>query len=240
MKKLSDRLYVYEYNQYSDRPNLYYINGDSYSVAIDSGNSSKHLNEFYKQIKDLGLRLPKYTIISHWHWDHTFGLSGIEETSISSKKTHDKLLQVSKWRWTIEDMKYRLSTHEDIEFCYENILREYQDLNDIKVVTTDEYIEDNKEMDLGGITIELIPKPSTHGDDSLFVYIKSERALIVEDADCPDYYVCDDYNDIGKLEDMIAFFESIDYDYHYLGHAQVETKQFAINRLKEELQKLKG
>ena len=61
--------------------------------------------------------------------------------------------------------------------------------------------------------------------------------MIVEDGDCPDYYVSEDYTDKEKLQKMIEFFDSIDYDYHYLGHAEVETKQFAINRLKEELNK---
>lgn len=239
MRQISNRLYVLDYDQYSDRPNLYYINGDNYSVSIDAGNSKKHVEKYYKELQSLGLRLPKYTIISHWHWDHTFGLNAIVGTSISSKKTKDKLDEVSKWKWTKEDMDNRLLTHEDIEFCNENIQREYPDLNDIKVISTEQIITENKKMDLGGIEIELIPHPSTHGDDSLFVYIKSERALIVEDADCPDYYIDDNYCDVDSLEEMIHFFESIDYDYHYLGHADVETKQFALNRLKSELNNFK-
>lgn len=239
MKCLDDRLYVLEYEEYSDRPNLYYINGDDYSVAIDAGNSSKHNKKFYDELHSLGLKDPKYTIISHWHWDHTFGLHNIVGTSISSKETHEKLIEVSKWIWDKESMDKRIITGEDIVFCNDNIIREYEDLSQIKVVTTDEIIETNKTLDLGGISIELIPMASTHGDDSLFVYIPSLKSLIVEDADCPDYYIDDDYCDLKKLEDMIKFFESIDYKYHYLGHAKVETKEFALNRLKQDLARLK-
>ena len=64
MKQINSRLYVLEYEEYSDRPNLYYINGDNYSVAIDAGNSSKHNKQFYDELHALGLKDPKYTIIS--------------------------------------------------------------------------------------------------------------------------------------------------------------------------------
>lgn len=240
MNKISERLYCLEYDTYADRPNLYYIKGDIFSVAIDAGNSKNHNDEFYAELRRNDLPLPKYTIVSHWHWDHCFGLHNIVGTSISSRKTHDKLKEVCTWKWTIEDMKERLDKHIDIQFCYDNILREYMNLNDIKVVTTDNIIDNNTIIDLGGISIELIPHSSTHGDDSLFVYIPSEKALIVEDGDCPDYYINDDYSDVDKLEEMINFFESIDYEYHYLGHAPRESKQFALDRLKEELSRIKG
>lgn len=54
------------------------------------------------------------------------------------------------------------------------------------------------------------------------------------DADCPDYYNNAIYEK-DKLIDMIEFFKSLDYEYHCLGHALPETKEFAINRLEEEL-----
>ncbi|MBR4461701.1 MAG: MBL fold metallo-hydrolase [Erysipelotrichaceae bacterium] len=231
--KFSDRFYVYPYEERTDRPNLYYILGDDYSVAVDAGNSWKHVSAFYDALMEMNFPLPSYTIISHWHWDHTFGLNAIHGVSISSKKTHDKLLEVMEWPWTLEAMKQREREGKDIPFCTEHILLEYPDLDEIKVVTTDEIIEES-EMDLGGIKIRVIPAPSTHTDDALYVYIPFEKALIVEDADCEDFYHGSVY-DQDTLRDMISFFESLSYEYHYLGHAERETKEFALHRLKEEL-----
>ncbi|MBQ5805221.1 MAG: hypothetical protein IIW22_05550, partial [Erysipelotrichaceae bacterium] len=85
-------------------------------------------------------------------------------------------------------------------------------------------------FDLGGISVNLIPRDSTHSRDSLFVYLPSERALILQDADCEDFYHGSVY-DLDRLKDMIAFFESLDYDYHCLGHAMPETKKEALERL---------
>lgn len=229
--KLSERFYVYPYEEKSDRPNLYYFLGDKYSLAVDAGNSRRHLEEFYDDLKECGLPLPEYTIISHWHWDHTFGMKWINGKSISSRYTYDKLLEVMNWKWTIEDMKQRELTGEDIEFCTRHILIEYDDLNKIEVCTSDEVLDERKVFDLGGISVEVIPEVSTHCDGALYVYCSSERALIVEDADCEDFYNNNIY-DKRKLSEMIAFFESVDYDYHYLGHANREDKSFALSRLR--------
>ncbi|MBQ6560531.1 MAG: MBL fold metallo-hydrolase [Erysipelotrichaceae bacterium] len=232
--RLSDRFFVYPYEERTDRPNLYYILGDDYSVAVDAGNSWRHVHEFYDALKEMNFPLPSYTVISHWHWDHTFGLNAIHGVSLSSQKTHDKLSEVMKWSWTIEAMKQREIEGLDIPFCTEHILIEYPDLNEIRVVTTDEIIGQETEMDLGGIQIRIIPAPSTHTDDALYVYLPSEKALIVEDADCEDFYHGNIY-DQETLHKMISFFESTDYMYHYLGHAKRETNEFALNRLKGEL-----
>ena len=237
LNRLGERFYVYPYQERGDRPNLYYIKGDGFSVAIDAGNSSFHVKGFYDALKEEGLPLPDCTIISHWHWDHTFGLDYIHGTSISSRNCHDKFIEVSKWKWTLEDMKEREKTGEDIPFCTENILLEYPNLNDIKVITTDEILDNDLTLHMGGMTIQVLPRVSTHSDDALYVYIPEEKALIVEDADCEDFYNGSVY-DHEKLSDMIAFFESMDYEYHYLGHAERETKQFALDRLHAELNKL--
>lgn len=229
--KLSERLYYLPYEESTDRPNLYYIKGDDYSVAVDAGNSQRHVEKFYSALKEEGFDLPKYTIISHWHWDHTFGLKYISGKSMSTVLTKNKLKEVSKWKWTKEEMKKRELSGEDIPFCNECILLEYPDLDEIEVVSTDIVIDTNTSLSLGGITVELMPRESTHTKDSLFVYLPSEKALIVQDSDCEDFYN-NNYYDPTILKNMIRFFESLDYEKHLLGHAHPEDKEYALKRLK--------
>ncbi|WP_306299211.1 MBL fold metallo-hydrolase [Brevibacillus brevis] len=42
---------------------------------IDAGNSPAHAALFRKSLQRLGARLPDLLILTHWHWDHTFGMS---------------------------------------------------------------------------------------------------------------------------------------------------------------------
>ena len=234
LKKIGERLYVLPYEERTDRPNLYYIKGDDYSIAIDAGNSRAHVEKFYAALKEMDFPLPRYTVISHWHWDHTFGLKYINGESISTQLTHDKLIEVGKWKWNLDAMKKREETGDDIPFCNEHILLEYPDLDEIEVVTTDITVTENTTLDLGGINVELLPRDSTHSRDPIFVYLPSEKALIVQDADNFDFYHGEVYFQ-DKLKAMIAFFESLDYDKHLLGHAEYETKEFALERLRSEL-----
>ncbi|MDO4501114.1 MAG: hypothetical protein Q4B60_07580 [Erysipelotrichaceae bacterium] len=230
-KHLSEHLYVYTFGEETDRPNLFYIKGKDYSVAIDAGNSKRHLDSFYNELTKHNLPLPEKTIISHWHWDHSFAIPYAQGKTISSVKTYEKLREVSKWEWTKEAMEKRLETKEDIPFCHEFIQKEYPDLNEIKVKLPGEYIDIDTIYDLGDIKVYLYPKDSTHSRDSIFVYLPSEEALIVQDADNVDFYHGEVYFQ-DKLKEMINFFESIDYKYHYLGHDERCTKEEALDYLR--------
>lgn len=238
LMKLSERIYMLPFVQKTDRPNLFYIKGDNYSVAIDAGNSKTHVEEFYGELKKNGFELPKYTIITHWHWDHTFGLHAISGTSIASTLTNQKLLEVAKWEWTKEKMAEREVTGEDIPFCNNCILEEYENLDEIKVIGVDEVVEDVRELDLGGIYLKLIARDSTHSRDSLFIHIPEEKMLIIADADCEDYYDNNSQYDKNRLEDMIEFLESIDYERHMFSHIFESTKKEALSYLKEKLAEL--
>ena len=49
--KISERLYFLPFEENADRPNLYYVLGDDYSIAIDAGNSKAHVMKFYEALK---------------------------------------------------------------------------------------------------------------------------------------------------------------------------------------------
>jgi metal-dependent hydrolase (beta-lactamase superfamily II) len=110
LKKMSDRIYYLPNEEETDRPVLGYINGNKYSLAVDAGNSSKHVDKFYKELSDSNLRLPDYTVITHWHWDHTFGMHAVPGKTVSAKLTNERLKEVAAWKWSDEDMKDRLET----------------------------------------------------------------------------------------------------------------------------------
>lgn len=72
--RVTERIWYYPYEKERDRPILGYIKGDHYSVAVDAGHSETHTKEFYEALHNKGLPYPKFTILTHWHWDHTFGM----------------------------------------------------------------------------------------------------------------------------------------------------------------------
>lgn len=57
---------------------LGYIRGERYSLAVDAGNSRRHVEKFYAALDAAELRRPDFTVLTHWHWDHTFGLHAVD------------------------------------------------------------------------------------------------------------------------------------------------------------------
>jgi len=218
--RVTDRVYYLPGEDFNgrDRPFLYYVRGDKLRLAVDAGNSPAHVKAFYAALKAAGHPTPDITILTHWHWDHTFGLRAVKGVTMTTKATNAILRRVGSWAWDHESMEERLRTGEDIQACADCIRREYADPEDIRVVTAQVEIEGPMTIDLGGVTCRIIPQESTHSDDGLFVYIPEEKALAVGDGESGDYYELDGKYDPQKLEDFLRFLEGLDYDVALPGH----------------------
>ena len=58
--RLTDRIWVFPYEEERDRPNLSYIRGDRWSLAVDAGHSIDHTQAFYHDLEEAGLPLPPW------------------------------------------------------------------------------------------------------------------------------------------------------------------------------------
>ncbi|MCY1712682.1 MBL fold metallo-hydrolase [Caproiciproducens galactitolivorans] len=237
LEKLTDRIYFLPGEKKTDRPYLYYINGDTMSLAIDAGNSKRHVEKFYHELEERGFRKPDYTVITHWHWDHTFGMHAVAGKTIASVLTNQKLREVQNWEWTKQKMREREESGEDIAFCNQCILCEYENLKDIVVVPAEIEVKEKTAIDLGGIHCVLEPHDSTHSRDSLFLYIPEEKVLVVGDSDCEDYYGDGKY-DQERLKNLTAYIEKFDFSTYVIGHDVPRSRKEATDFLKSQMELL--
>lgn len=86
LTQISPDIYILPFDSHRDRPNLGYIHGEKYSVLVDAGNSEAHLTAMLVAIEETGLPAPKIALITHWHWDHTFGMHAFPGTTILISK----------------------------------------------------------------------------------------------------------------------------------------------------------
>ena len=93
LKKLSEHIWYMPFEEERDRPNLGYIMGSNRSLAIDAGHSEAHIAEFYDLIRKEGLPLPSLTVLTHWHWDHTFAMHAVNGLTLANKRTNEHLLE---------------------------------------------------------------------------------------------------------------------------------------------------
>ncbi|WP_277679607.1 MBL fold metallo-hydrolase [Gracilibacillus dipsosauri] len=223
LKILNDRMFYYPHQPETDRPMLAYLKGEKIALAIDAGNSAAHVDEFYTALETKGLKKPDFTVITHWHWDHTFGMHHIHGLSIAHCKTN---VMLENERERLRDNSYTKYLKEENEF----IAREYSANQKIVVVLSDIQFKDKIVLNLGGITAEIFHTESPHSEDTVVIYIPEEKLLFLGDATSEDFFN-DGYMDIEKLKTLVNHIENIDCEYCILGHTEPLKKQDLLDYL---------
>lgn len=223
LEKISDRVFYYPHQPETDRPMLAYIKGERIALAIDAGNSADHVDEFYKSLEGKGLKKPDFTTITHWHWDHTFGMHHIHGLSIAHKRTNEFLICE---RTKLSDDAYiQFLKSDDACLC-----REYAGNNNIVIVLSDVQFEGELTLNLGGMTAKIFHSVSPHSEDSVLIYIPEERVLFLGDSTSEDFFN-GGYMDKNRLKTLINTIESIDCQYCVLSHTDPLTKSDLLHYL---------
>ncbi len=233
INKFSENIYYSDFVRETDRPVLGYIRGDKFSVMIDAGNSQDHMEEFLREIERMNLEMPKYCVITHHHWDHSFGMEFFKGETIVSRKTNDKLEYLKKLKWDKESVLKRLETGEEIEFAYNAMVVEYENFDDIKVSTGDIIFEDKLILDLGNDLCHIVLVGGPHEEDSSLIYLEKEKVLFAGDAHSGDYYHNEGKIDGEKMKGYIGNLEAIDFNTYILGHDNPIEKETIMMLLKK-------
>lgn len=191
VKKLMDGVYYSNAEEETDRPILMFIEGRNKNLLIDSGNSPKHAEEFLNELKKFVNKITvEYVVITHWHWDHTFGMSYFKNSQIIvNKDTNKELEKMQSYKWDDNSLDNRVKEGIEIEFCSEMIKKEYKEKREnIKIIMPDIIFENYLELNLGGITVEIRNTENDHTKDGNIIYIKEKKILFLGDITAPDLY----------------------------------------------------
>ena len=232
----SDCIWYLDQEVVTDRPVLGYVRGDRASFAVDAGASRRHVELFYRQLGLLGLPLPDFTGISHYHWDHSYGAAFVSGVTLASDLCNRQLILESSYAWTPEAMQRRYEDGLDIKMGYYAKRAEYGDLSEIRVRPAALSLSGNAAIDLGGVTVRVLYCGGPHSDDHLIFYIPEERFLFLGDASSKELFTLSwDYDETrpetiqseisslpfntGKLRTFVSLLESLDFRFCMFGHA---------------------
>ncbi len=247
--KITDHIYIQPAEHYTDRPNVGLIMGKKYTLLFEAGNSAANTRQLKERLAEQNLPQPDFVAVSHWHWDHSFGMHAWDVPTIAGRKTNEQLVKVAGWAWDDEAMENRVKTGEDIVFCNEMIKREYPDSSEIKVVGADIVFDGCMTIDLGGVECVLMHARGPHSDDAVICYVPQDRFVFLGDSNGKDLYGKPWHFDIAHEEDFMEETAKIPYDRElvdeYLqlmdtldfekcigGHAPVMTKEELYRMLK--------
>lgn len=218
LEKLTEHIYYSHSSPAGDRPALGYISGSKAAVMVDAGNSAAHNAAFLEKLAEKGLRTPEFCILTHWHWDHSFGLHALKMETYAHAKTNEKLREIAAWKWDDDAMRQRLAEGTEIAFADENIRMEYSDLQKILVMPAANEIQEEAVFDCGGITCRCLHLPSAHSDDSIVVYIPEEKILFIGDIYGDDFYN-NHSRDLDKTKALHSRLSELDFTTAVPGHS---------------------
>lgn len=217
LQRLSGHVWIFPFNSPKDRPNLGYILGADKALAVDAGHSSSHVEEFYDAIRVEGLPLPEITVITHWHWDHTYGMHAVNGETMARPETNAKLVEIqAEMKEDPDSVKRFLASDPTIR-------REYAGGIPVAVVPADKIVNEDFSIDLGGVEVQVMKTESPHTDDALMVYVPGDRVLFVGDAqlgEFPSWRM-----DWDKLDALARKVNGIDADIVIDGHWKPYTKE---------------
>lgn len=230
LRKLTERVYYYPHDPSVDRPVLGYILDDNFPFMIDAGNSAKHVHDYNCALAEKGFKKPKYCVITHWHWDHTFGMHALDAETIAHNNTNKELERMAAWKWDDEAMRKRLISTEEIPFADEHIRAEYSNTEEIKIIPAAITFDKRLVINCGNITCECMHLPSAHSDDSIVIYIPEEKTIFIGDIYNDDFYN-NRYRDLEKTKGLYEELSKIDFDIVIAGHSEPSKKNDILNFL---------
>ncbi|MFC2947015.1 MBL fold metallo-hydrolase [Virgibacillus sediminis] len=218
LKKLTERVhYMPPYGE-TDRPALGLISGDTYSLVVDSGNSPAHAADFLEEVQNLEVAPATFLVLTHWHWDHIFGMKTMDLLSISHEDTKQKIDHLKTLNWDDASLDERVVTGEEIEFCRDMIKREMPVRDELELKAPEVTFNDRMEINLGGITCVVEHAGGEHAPDSSIVYVPEEKVMFLGDCIYQDFYSGEWSYDLDKLSLLVSKIRKYEVDCYVTGH----------------------
>lgn len=228
LQKLSDRLYYLPPVQETDRPILAAIVGDDKTLLIDAGNSNSHAKHFKKQLAAYQIN-GDLLALTHWHWDHVFGLFEMDMPSIANLITYEKVKELQTLSWEDKELDERVEAGIEIPFCANAIKLELGSKRDVVIANPTIIFENRIQLDLGGVSCIVEHVGGDHSSDSNLLYIPEEKTLFLGDCLYANLYAEKWHYTIEKMLTLLKKIESYDAELYFLSHhpAPLRKDEFA-------------
>lgn len=222
MHKLTPHCWYTDPVAVGDRPSLGLITGKNATLAVDSGNGMGHGLWLLWQTETLGLPPVRWAALTHWHWDHVMGGRAVQEaggTLLCTKGTYRQLLALSEYEWTDEAIAQRVECGLEIPFCQKGILEEYPgEPRFLEPPVPDMVLEGPATIDLGGVTVRLLPLASDHSPDGLVVHCPEDKVVYLGDSTSPNMYIAPWHYTPERLLPYLDALEGLEADYYLHSH----------------------
>ena len=195
-----------------NRSNIGVVTGTKNSLLVDSGQNEEHLNilSSFHDLKNLN-----YTVLTHFHQDHTLGLAYLKSEGIGHHNIFKNLLDFKSQDYTDEGIKKQIEEGKISKGMLDWYRREYPDRSKLQVRLPTITYEQRMGIDLGNCEVELTQCECDHTNDTSIVYVPQEEALFLGDCLSPS---SKQTFDTKIFKSMLAYLLSFDSKIMVEGH----------------------
>ncbi|MEI4802544.1 MBL fold metallo-hydrolase [Bacillus sp. NPDC077411] len=222
IKKIGDSFWYMTPVSETDRPILGMVVGKEKTLMIDAGNSEAHAHLFLEMLNEQNISNPDFVALTHWHWDHIFGLPVLKNAlSIAHSETKKEMNTLVPYEWTDEALDARVKEGTEIEFCATCIKKEFSEQpRNIQIVLPSLTFQKQLELDLGDVTCVLKHVGGNHSHDSVVIYIKEEKILFLGDCIYADIFSSKWNYTTKRTFELIQELEKFDAETYILSHGK--------------------
>jgi glyoxylase-like metal-dependent hydrolase (beta-lactamase superfamily II) len=214
-----------------DRPSLCAVVGKNRTLMLDGGSSAAHARLFLEAMDSHNLRRPDYVALSHWHWDHVFGLAELGVPVIAHQETARQLGILAGYAWDDAALDARVVSGEEIAFCADNIKLELPSPRHIEIAQPDIILKESLTFDLGDVICHLQHVGGDHAGDSCVMYIPEDRVLFLGDCLYDAIYTPVRHYTRAKLFPLLKTLRAYDADWFIEGHSEAVLNRAEFNAL---------
>lgn len=180
---LTEHVYWLPPDGRTDRPSLAAVAGADATLLLDVGNSPAHTRRMLAALAEAGLRSPRYAVVSHWHWDHTFGASALGDVAyFAHRATAAELRLQAGYDWSRAALDRRVEVGLELAFCRDMLAAEYADTSAVDIRLPDVVFDGSLAFDLGGVSVAVAHIGGDHASDSCLMHVPQDRLLFCGDA----------------------------------------------------------
>ncbi|API94061.1 MULTISPECIES: MBL fold metallo-hydrolase [unclassified Virgibacillus] len=218
LNQLTDRIHYLPPDPETDRPILSAICGTYQTLIVDAGNSDKHAKLFLDELNRCQVKNHHAVVLTHWHWDHSFGTNEMNKLTIAHENTKMHLEKMMEYDWSDEALNNRVQKGLENPFCSEMIKKEFGTDRNITITLPNITFKDKLEIDLGGIRCVVKHVGGDHSDDSSLIFVEEEKALFLGDCLYPSIYTQQPQYRIDNVRHLLENIEMFDAKIYVLSH----------------------
>lgn len=218
LKQLTNCIYYLPHNPETDRPILAAICGTDQTLIVDAGNSDKHAKLFLEELNKYQITNYHSVVLTHWHWDHSFGTNQMNMLTIAHEKTSMHLEEIIEYEWSDKALDERVEKGLETQFCSEMMKKEFGVDRNITITLPNITFKEQFEIDLGGIRCVIKYVVGDHSDDSSLIFVEEEKVLFLGDCLYPSIYTQQPHYKIDNVRHLLENIEMFDAEIYVLSH----------------------